>query len=167
MRPIRSPKALTEQFYEILTEERSVRTLVLPADDYLDKVAVTDEEIKAYYNAHLKDFLSPEHIKAQYVVFSPDAFSNQKASLDDLKTFTNKISSAGPFLKERRASHILIEFGDDKEAARKKAEELANEVKADPSKFAELAKANSVDTGSAEQGGDLSFFGRGVMTKGF
>ena len=40
------PKALTEQFYEILTEERSVRTLVLPADDYLDKVAVTDEEIK-------------------------------------------------------------------------------------------------------------------------
>lgn len=44
---------------------------------------------------------------------------------------------------------------------------LPNEVKADPSKFAELAKANSVDTGSAEQGGDLSFFGRGVMTKAF
>ena len=66
---------------------------------YLRKKGFTDEEIKAYYNAHLKDFLSPEHIKAQYVVFSPDAFSNQKASLDDLKTFTNKISSAGPFLK--------------------------------------------------------------------
>ena len=161
------PKALTEQFYEILTEERSVRTLVLPADDYLDKVAVTDEEIKAYYNAHLKDFLSPEHIKAQYVVFSPDAFSNQKASLDDLKTFYEHNKQRWTVPEERRASHILIEFGDDKEAARKKAEELANEVKADPSKFAELAKANSVDTGSAEQGGDLSFFGRGVMTKAF
>ena len=147
------PKALTEQFYEILTEERSVRTLVLPADDYLDKVAVTDEEIKAYYNAHLKDFLSPEHIKAQYVVFSPDAFSNQKASLDDLKTFYEQNKQRWTVPEERRASHILIEFGDDKEAARKKAEELANEVKADPSKFAELAKANSADTGSAADGG--------------
>ena len=93
------PKALTEQFYEILTEERSVRTLVLPADDYLDKVAVTDEEIKAYYNAHLKDFLSPEHIKASTLSFRLTLSAIRRPVWTTSRPFTNKISSAGPFLK--------------------------------------------------------------------
>ena len=161
------PKALTEQFFEILTEERNVQTLELAADAYLDKVAVTEDEIKAYYNAHLKDFLSPEHVKAQYVVFSPEAFKDQKANPEEVKTYYEQNQARWGVPEERRASHILIEFGDDKAAALKKAEEIAVEVKADPSKFAELARTNSVDTGSAEQGGDLSFFGRGVMTKAF
>jgi peptidyl-prolyl cis-trans isomerase D len=40
-------------------------------------------------------------------------------------------------------------------------------VKKDPSKFAEIAKKNSEDEGSAANGGDLDFFGRGAMVKPF
>jgi len=50
---------------------------------------------------------------------------------------------------------------------RQKADALLAELRKDPKRFAELAKANSQDPGSAERGGDLDFFGRGAMVKPF
>ena len=61
--------------------------------------------------------------------------------------------------KEYSAAHILVE-----------AEDRAKELKAEldgGADFAELAKANSVDTGSGAQGGDLGWFGLGAMVKPF
>ena len=51
--------------------------------------------------------------------------------------------------------------------AKAKAEELLAAVKKAPDSFAEVAKKNSQDPGSAAQGGDLDFFARGAMTKAF
>jgi peptidyl-prolyl cis-trans isomerase C len=59
-----------------------------------------------------------------------------------------------------KARHILV-----KDEA--KARELHAQVKQAPDQFAELAKANSVDTASARKGGDLGFFGRGRMVPEF
>ncbi len=70
--------------------------------------------------------------------------------------------------EERRASHILIaseKLGKDK--AKAKAEELLAEIRKTPAAFADLAKKNSDDPGSASKGGDLGFFGRGMMVKPF
>ncbi len=61
--------------------------------------------------------------------------------------------------KEYNAAHILVE-----------TEEKANELKAQldgGADFAELAKANSTDTGSGANGGDLGWFGLGMMVKPF
>jgi peptidyl-prolyl cis-trans isomerase D len=74
--------------------------------------------------------------------------------------------------EERRASHILITASKDapeadKKAARAKAEALLAAVKAKPASFAEVARKNSQDPGSAVKGGDLDFFGRGAMVKAF
>lgn len=67
-----------------------------------------------------------------------------------------------------RASHILIDpttaGGLDKATA--KADSLKKLVEGGKS-FAELAKANSLDKGSAEKGGDLGTFGRGAMVPAF
>ena len=161
------PKALVEQMHEILTNERQVRTLTINAADFLNSVNVSDDEVKAYYSAHLSEFLSPEHIKAEYIVLSPENFKDQKANPDDIKAYYEQNKNRWSIPEQRRASHILIEFGDDKAAALKKAEGILAEVKADPSKFAAVAEKESQDPGSASQGGDLSFFGKGVMTKAF
>lgn len=60
---------------------------------------------------------------------------------------------------EYHAAHILVD-----------SEEKANELKAELDRgadFAELAKANSTDTGSGRAGGDLGWFGLGAMVKPF
>lgn len=60
---------------------------------------------------------------------------------------------------EYNAAHILVE-----------SEEKANELKAQidgGADFAELAKANSTDAGSGANGGDLGWFGKGMMVQPF
>ena len=60
---------------------------------------------------------------------------------------------------EYNAAHILV---DTQEAADKLKADLAGGAD-----FAELAKANSTDTGSGANGGDLGWFGPGMMVKPF
>ena len=69
-----------------------------------------------------------------------------------------KFKAAEP-AKEYNAAHILV--ADEAKAVELKA---ALEGGAD---FAELAKANSTDTGSGANGGDLGWFGMGMMVKPF
>jgi peptidyl-prolyl cis-trans isomerase C len=60
---------------------------------------------------------------------------------------------------EYHAAHILVD-----------SEEKANELKKqldDGANFADLAKANSTDPGSGANGGDLGWFGLGMMVKPF
>ncbi|WP_054006719.1 peptidylprolyl isomerase [Cypionkella psychrotolerans] len=74
------------------------------------------------------------------------------------KAYDDKFKDAKP-ATEYHAAHILVD-----------SEEKANELKAELAKgavFADLAKANSTDTGSGAQGGDLGWFGLGAMVKPF
>lgn len=70
-----------------------------------------------------------------------------------------------------KASHILIGVdskatAEDKKKAREKAEKLRKEL-AGGADFATLAKANSTDSGSKQNGGDLGYFGKGRMMPAF
>jgi peptidyl-prolyl cis-trans isomerase D len=70
-------------------------------------------------------------------------------------------------IKEVKARHILISGSKMGAAeARKKLEGLRREAKS-KGNFAELAKENSDDPGSAANGGDLNWFGKGVMVPPF
>ena len=74
--------------------------------------------------------------------------------------------------EQRQAAHILVAVKPDaseaeRAAAKKTAEEIAAQAKANPAKFAELAKQRSQDPGSAAQGGDLGSNPRGTMVKAF
>ena len=91
---------------------------------------------------------------------------------EDLKKYYSENKSRYATPEERRASHILVKADknapqDQRAKAKAKAESLLAEIKAKPSRFAELAKKNSDDPGSASRGGDLDYFGRGAMVKPF
>lgn len=63
-----------------------------------------------------------------------------------------------------RLSQIFIADDGDKNAARKKAEEIADTLKTKPGEFAALAKANSNDTASAARGGELGWLAEAEIT---
>lgn len=163
------PKGLVHSLHQILNEKRLVRTYIINASEFLDQVEVGGDEAKAYYDANVeKLFMVPENVKAQYVVFSPAVFEDKvRINEEEVKAYYEQNLGRFSVPEKRRASHILIEFGSDKEAARKTAEEVLAKVKADPASFDKLAREYSADFGSAQQGGDLGYFTASDMVKPF
>lgn len=64
------------------------------------------------------------------------------------------------------AQHILINFGTDTNAAKTKAEQIAQRLKGGED-FVKLAAENSDDASNKFKGGDLGWFGKGAMVKEF
>ncbi|KAB2926543.1 MAG: peptidylprolyl isomerase [Dechloromonas sp.] len=151
------------------TEKRDVSEIRIASDAYLDKVKLADDAAKKYYDENGKQFELPEQAIAEYVVLSMDAISDQLAvSEAEIQAWYDGHRQQYEQPEERRASHILVaseKLGIDK--ARQKAEELLAEIRKNPGRFADLAGKNSDDPGSASKGGDLGFFGRGMMVKPF
>ena len=118
-------------------------------------------------------FQAPEQASIEYVVLDLDTVKKSiTVNEQDLKTYYEQNAARLGGQEERRASHILIAAPKDapaaeREKAKAKAEELLAAVKKSPDSFAELAKKNSQDPGSAANGGDLDFFARGAMAKPF
>ncbi|MDB5861057.1 MAG: Rotamase [Ramlibacter sp.] len=154
-------------------EKREAQIARFAPADYQAKVEPTDAELDAFYKANARLFQAPEQANIEWVLLDLPAVSKSIAVNEaDLKTYYEQNALRLGGQEERRASHILVTVPKgapqaDKDKARAKAEELLAQVKKNPDSFAEVAKKNSQDPGSAAQGGDLDFFGRGAMTKPF
>ena len=158
---------------EPLFQRREIQTVVFKPADFAAKVQPTDDDLQAYYKAHPTLFQLPEQAAVEYVILDVESL---RASIvlneDDLRTYYKENVDRLAGKEERRASHILITASKDapaadREKAKARAEELLAQVRKAPASFAELAKKNSQDPGSAAQGGDLHFFARGAMVKPF
>ena len=152
-------------------EKREIQLARFNASDFAGKVNPTDAELDQYYKANEKLFQAPEQASIEYVVLDMDGVGKSIAvNPADLKTYYEQNSQR--FEGERRASHILIASpktapAADREKAKAKAQELLAQVKKSPDSFADVARKNSQDPGSAAKGGDLDFFARGSMVKPF
>jgi peptidyl-prolyl cis-trans isomerase D len=165
--------AQTQTAMNAFMQRREVQIVNFPASDFLSKVNVNDADIQAYFDKNTAKFQSAESADIEYVMLDIESL-RQSIVLNeqDLKTYYEQNLQRLSSKEERRASHILITAAKDapeaeKKAARAKAEELLKAVKAKPASFAEVARKNSQDPGSAVKGGDLDFFGRGAMVKPF
>ena len=165
--------AQTQTAMNAFMQRREVQILNFPASDFASKVNVSEADVQAYYDKNTAKFQSNETADIEYVVLDINSL-RQSIVLNeqDLKSYYEQNLQRLSGKEERRASHILITAAKDapeadKKAARSKAEELLKAVKAKPASFAEVARKNSQDPGSAVKGGDLDFFGRGAMVKVF
>ncbi|MDO4936948.1 MAG: peptidylprolyl isomerase, partial [Sutterellaceae bacterium] len=161
------PTVIAEGLHNLLTERREIALHRIATTDFVKDVKITDEQAKEYWTNNQKAFERPDQIDVQYVVLTPDLFKNVQPSEEDIKTFYDQNATRFRSSEERRASHILIDLADGKEKALAKANEILAKVKANPADFAKLAKENSADTGSAQEGGDLGYFGTGMMVPAF
>ncbi|WP_287804174.1 SurA N-terminal domain-containing protein [Diaphorobacter sp.] len=158
---------------DALFQRREIQIARFNASAFVPKVVVTDADLEAYYTAHPAKFQQAEQASVEYVVLDLDAVkAGITLSEDDLRTYYKENLNRLAGKEERRASHILINASKDAPAdartqAKAKAEELLAQVRKAPGSFAEIAKKESQDPGSAPSGGDLGFFGRGAMVKPF
>jgi len=154
-------------------ERREARVALFNSGDFASRVNPSDTDIESYYTTNAAQFQAPEQVDVEYLVL--DAASLEKSIVlneADVRAYYEQNAARLSGEEERRASHILLNVAAnasaaDKQAVRQKADALLAQVRKEPKRFAELAKANSQDPGSAERGGDLDFFGRGAMVKPF
>ncbi|WP_346992853.1 SurA N-terminal domain-containing protein [Alteromonas gracilis] len=156
-----------EQANALQRQTRNAKYAMVNADAFADTVEVTEADVEAFYNNNIASFDTEEQVKLAYVKLSAeDLKSRVSVDEDAVRTYyDNNINSYGKE-EERRVSHILIEAGDDADAARQKAQSLKAELD-NGADFAALAEANSDDTFSAENGGDLDFITPEMMDPAF
>lgn len=143
---------------------RVVRNAPINPQNFVDKVNTRDAELQKFYDANKKSYTLPQAVKFEFIRLSAkDLVANQTVSDDELKQAFDASKDKVP--SKRRIAHILFNApasadADTKAKAKQEAEKVAAELKADPSKFAALAKQYSQDTGSAAKGGDLGEFSK-------
>lgn len=168
-----APKALADIALNAFFERREVQIARFSPADFASKVNPSDADIEAFYQASLAQFQSPESATVEYVVLDLDAIKKTVTVNEaDLKSYFEQNASRLSAKEERRASHILINAPKDmpaaeRQKAKEKAQALLEQVRKAPASFADVAKKNSQDVGSAPNGGDLDFFARGAMVKPF
>ncbi|MFN3828939.1 MAG: SurA N-terminal domain-containing protein [Tepidimonas ignava] len=167
------PKASVELATAAWFERREVAVAAFRAADHMAAVRVSDDDLRAYFEQHADAFRSPEQAVVEYLVLDRDALARTlQPSEDELRQYYDTNVAAAAQREQRRAAHILLTLApdakpEDKARVRAEAERLLAEVRANPERFAELARQHSQDPGSAAQGGDLGWFGRGAMVKPF
>ena len=164
---------LMKNALDSLLQRRDVKWVRFDVKDYLARVSPTQAEIEAYYKAHLDEFKAPEQANIEYVVLDLEVVKRGIAVPEtELQQYYNTNLSRYTIAEERRARHILVKADasaapDTKQKAKAKAEDLLAQARKNPAGFSDLAKKHSDDAGTATQGGDLDFFGRGAMAKPF
>lgn len=154
-----APAPVVEYVLRANEQVRTVSMRVFRAEDYIDRTQAGDEDFRKYFEENPAEFQVPESVKVEYVVLRPEDVA-ARVELDPRAVREyyeqNKARFGAP--EERRASHILVEIGEEgEEAARAKAEALKAEIEGGRD-FAEVARASSDDTASRDSGGDLGWF---------
>lgn len=168
-----TPATSLTQIARLVSQQREVSWVDLPASGVAAGVKVTAADVEREYAANKAAFTEPEQIRAEYLVLDMATVA-AGIEVSDEAVADYYAANAAQFgqPEQRSASHILIAADKDADAgtrakAKAKATELARILDAAPQRFAELARSESQDPGSAAQDGSLGSFGRGMMVKPF
>ena len=163
----------TDTALDAYLQRREIQIQKWNPADFAAKVQVTDADLEKFYQSQAERFRSVESADIEYLVLDTEGLQKSiNLPEQDLKTYYEQNVQRLAGQEQRRASHILITAAKEapaaeREKARAKAEELLAAVRKNPKSFADVARKNSQDPGSASKGGDLDFFARGAMVKPF
>ena len=166
-------KEKIQRLVDLAYQKRDISMLELRLDDYLKKVKVTDEEIQKYYEENPNNFIMPDQVKVNFLLYSvAEILPKVEISEEEVKRYFEDNKAQFETSQQRRAKHILFltdldMTGEQVDEVKQLAESVREKAIKNPKNFDELAKEFSKDTESAKNGGDLGFFSRGMMVKEF
>ncbi len=154
-----------QQLLALQNQTRTFRYHVLDRSDLSSPVEVTEEDLQAYYEERQDAFRRPEQVRLEYVVLdqadmAADVEVDEQALRD---AYAQRQRDA-----ERRVSHIMVSFGDER--TRDQAEAELQEVKSKleaGGDFSSLAAEYSDDESTADDAGDLGYISRGFFGEAF
>lgn len=161
-----------DRFLRLSEQTRDFRFVRVtePAEPVSEEVS--DEELQAYYDENAAQFMKPESVTVEYVEMDAGSIDGIEApSEGDLQERYETEKARFGTAEQRLVSHILVRAsGDDADAQRQaleKAQEIATRAKAEGADFAGIARAESQDVGTREDGGDLGWIERGLTDPAF
>ena len=145
-----------DQLNDLASQQREVSYVALNANNYLDQVSVSKDQISDYFNENRSSFIEGRKVKVDFIELTLDSMDEPESPTNgDLQNLYDDNAELYTNSERRRAQHILVE-----------SEELANDLLDQINQgadFTELAIANSEDSSSSEEGGDLGFFEKDLM----
>jgi peptidyl-prolyl cis-trans isomerase D len=154
-------------------ERSRVAVLRVPLERFRSEAVPSETDLQAHLERHPERFRRGESRRGRVLVLSREKVAEQiELPEEDIRReYERERDTRFARQEQRRASHILLKVEAsappaEVERVRRRAEKLLAQARGGAD-FAELARAHSEDPGSAAQGGDLGFFGRGAMVAEF
>jgi len=148
---------------------------VIASADVANTVNPSDADLQAFFKSNASRYAAadPETRKIQYISFGIDDLPGGVPKVTDaqVQAYYNAHLADYQVKDQVKARHILISVPEGADAktdaaAKAKAQGILDQLH-HGADFAALAKANSDDPGSKDNGGELGFFQRGKMVPAF
>ena len=150
-------------------QTRSFGSLVVLKSEYLESIVVSDDEVRAYYDANQADFVKPKSADVSFVEIDKIKLAAAvDVTEEEIRALYDSEKQEYEGEEQREAAHILLKINDERtdEQALAEINVLRDQLLAG-AEFSTLAKEKSEDDGSASEGGSLGLAGRGVYVADF
>jgi peptidyl-prolyl cis-trans isomerase D len=167
-------KEAREQFIKEGTKIK-FQYAVISSDDIRKSIDPTDAELETFFKKNASRYANavPEQRTIEYFAFTPNDVPGgvQQPTQQEIQAYYNAHKSEYSVPEQAKARHILIQLAPNADAkadaaAKAKAEDVLKQLQKGGN-WAELAKKDSDDPGSKDNGGELGFARRGMMVPQF
>lgn len=149
-----------ELLAKLLLQQREFRLAEFSIAKEMQKQTASAEELQAYYDANKSKLLAPEKLVVEYVTLTPkDVEKKVQITDEQIQTYYDRNKTDYVTKGEAHLAHIQVASEADAQAIEQALKNGAD--------FAEVAKSKSIDTLSANKGGDLGWAKAGTYPKAF
>lgn len=155
------------RYIELYNQRREIAYALFDVESFLDQVEIDEAAVTQHYEANKETYRTEETVDLQYIELTQSEIASSIDVSDEaLRSYYEEERERFETPEERRARHILIEVGDDEEAARAEAQRVLERVQGGED-FAAVAMEVSDDAVTGAEGGDLGWMARGMLAGPF
>ena len=153
--------SLTSRYFKLMDQKRTMSSLTIDSNSFVNQVNVDNKEIAQYYQANKANLIDLAKVKLEYIKLSfTDIVKTIKLTDADIEEYYN--NNAGQFVipGKKRISQIIINNSKDSKA---KLEDVLKQLEQNKEAFGDLAASSSDDVLTAKQKGDIGWYQDGDM----